>query len=130
MANYNDLIGLSYKWGNRPGDGSGFTDCFGLAMEARVREGLTDRFPSFEWVYEQHSEEDVGIRKILRWLKQNCEESSYARNGSLLCFLTGKNRAALATVVKDDHCILLTSRGQVTLLPLAIVTRGKYYWTE
>lgn len=129
-AKYNDLIGLRYQWGYRPGDGSGFTDCFGLAMEARVREGLSDRFEDFAWVYEQYREEDVGIRRILQWLKENCRVEKAPRNGSMLCFLAGRRRAALATVVHDDQCLLITPGGQVTLLPLAIVTRGKYYWTE
>ena len=56
----NSLIGLEYKWGAHPNDGSGFTDCFALSMEVRRRLGLHDFYPEFQWVYDEYEEEKVG----------------------------------------------------------------------
>jgi hypothetical protein len=41
----NSLIGLEYKWGAHPNDGSGFTDCFALSMEVRRQTGLARFLP-------------------------------------------------------------------------------------
>ena len=36
----NHLIGVEYKWGSKPGDGEGFTDCFQLCCEVRHLLGM------------------------------------------------------------------------------------------
>lgn len=66
----NDLIGLSYGWGHRPGDGSGRTDCFQLVCEVRRRLGLRDYGKTFEWVYSRYSDETFPRRLLMRWLRQ------------------------------------------------------------
>ena len=55
----NDLIGLEYRWGAKPGDGSRQTDCFQLACEIRRRMGLSDLSEEFAWTYEQYSAETL-----------------------------------------------------------------------
>lgn len=66
-----DLLGLQYRWGASPEDGSGHTDCFHLMCAMRRRLDLKDYLPEFEWVYERYTEETIPRGQILRWVLQN-----------------------------------------------------------
>jgi hypothetical protein len=57
----NDLIGLAYRWGCRPGDGTGCTDCFQLVCAVRRQLGLPDHAAQFEWVYREQTAETFGL---------------------------------------------------------------------
>ena len=131
MACFNDLIGLQYKWGAHPADGSGFTDCFALSMEARRRLGLHDFFPEFQWVYEAYEDEGVGGRQILQWIWQRAERTKEARIGAV--FRTkGCNGAgiALATVIDNETALLIGPGKRVIALPFATVAKGNFYWAD
>jgi hypothetical protein len=66
-----DLIGLQYRWGASPEDGSGYTDCFHLACTVRRRLGLSDYAPHYAWVYEQYTEATLPAKQVLRWVLQH-----------------------------------------------------------
>ena len=62
----NDLIGLQYRWGARPSDGTNETDCFQLSCEVRRRLGLADVSSEFEWVYEEYTAETLSRMRLIR----------------------------------------------------------------
>jgi hypothetical protein len=66
-----DLVGMPYRWGHSPEDGSGFTDCFGLACTMRRRLELSDYYPRFAWVYAEHTETSLPPGRILRWVLEH-----------------------------------------------------------
>jgi hypothetical protein len=127
---FNDLIGLEYRWGCRPGDNSGFTDCFGLTMEIRSRLGLYDFYPDFEWVYEKHKEETIAARQILKWLWARGERIQDARAGAVFRNASQKGHVALAAVIDPSSAMFLGSDQRVICAPLATVARGKFFWAD
>ena len=124
---FNDLIGMPYRWGACPSDGSGFTDCFGLSMEVRKRLGLHDFRPEFAFIYEQ---EAVSVKQILKWLWERGEKLKEPRNGAVFCNGGRETGIALATVCDNDRAILLGPSKRVIMAPLATVARGKFYWAN
>jgi len=123
----NDLIGLRYGWGHRPGDGSGKTDCFQLTCEARNRLGLTDYQPKFEWVYQRYTEQTFNYRLIIRWLKENGRRLSTPTPGAVM-LLPGRIGLALATVFDDGILFIAPSQNVVrSPIPEGI---GHCYWME
>jgi hypothetical protein len=103
----NDLIGLEYGWGHRPGDGSGKTDCFQLSCEVRRRLGLYDYSPSHEWVYDKYTEESFTSRALARLLLKNGARTKNIETGSIILF--SELKAALGTIT--DHGIIYISPG-------------------
>jgi hypothetical protein len=126
----NSLIGLEYKWGAHPNDGSGFTDCFALSMEVRCRLGLHDFYPEFQWVYSNYEEESVSGRQILQWMWQRTERTSVPIVGSLFCAPSPHGGIALATVVDDDRAIMIGPGKRVIAMPFAKVIKRHFHWAK
>lgn len=63
-----DLLGLRYRWGSTPEDGSGYTDCFALLCTMRRRMGLSDYWDRYSWVYNQYTEVTIPRGQVLRWI--------------------------------------------------------------
>jgi hypothetical protein len=131
MIVFNDLIGLEYRWGARPSDGSGFTDCFALVMEVRRRFGLHDFYPDFQWVYEAYGHEGVGGRQILRWFWDHGQRINDAREGAIFRTM-GANATglALAAVIDSENALLIGPSQRVIALPFAKVASGRFYWAD
>jgi hypothetical protein len=126
----NDLIGLQYKWGAHPMDGSGFTDCFALSMEVRRMLGLHDFYPEFKWVYDLYEEEEVGGLQVLKWIWAKSERIKQPRAGALFRASSFSGSIALATVVSDDRAIMIGPGKRVIALPFANVVKGKFHWAK
>jgi hypothetical protein len=126
----NSLIGLEYKWGAHPNDGSGFTDCFALSMEVRRRLGLHDFYPEFQWVYSNYEEESVSGRQILQWMWQRTERTSVPIVGSLFRAPSPHGGIALATVVDDDRAIMIGPGKRVIAMPFAKVIKRHFHWAK
>lgn len=126
----NSLIGLEYKWGAHPNDGSGFTDCFALSMEVRRRLNLYDFYPEFEWVYHQYETEGVNGQQILRWIWQRTERSSVPIIGALFRAPSSHGAIALATVIDDDRAIMIGPGKRVIAMPFAKVVKGNFHWAK
>lgn len=121
----NDLIGLQYKWGCRPGDGSGMTDCFQLTCEVRRRLGLLDHAAMFDWVYERYDEHTFPRSKIVRWLFQFGTQLPEASLGAV-ALLPGASGAALGAVT--EHGVIFIAPGQnVVQVPIQQGT-AQYFW--
>lgn len=123
----NDLIGLQYRWGARPSDGTNETDCFQLACEIRRRLGLVDISSEFAWTYEQYTAETLSRTRLIRWLLKRGERIKMARHGAL-ALVAGGTSAALGTVV-DHNLILISPGGSVISVP---VSRASFhcFWVE
>ena len=126
----NDLIGLKYKWGRHPKDGTGFTDCFALSMEVRRILGFHDFYPEFKWVYDQYEEEGVSGVQILKWLWARGERIKQPRPGALFRAPSMNGAIALATVVNDDRAIIIGPGKTVIAMPFASVVKGKFHWAK
>lgn len=120
MIYVNDLIGLEYGWGHRPGDGSGRTDCFQLVCEVRRRMGLGDYGAMFEWVYSKYTDETFPRRLIAKWLLQNGKRRSSPFEGATV-LLPGTSGAALGTYVDDMTVLFIGSGRNVVRAPLGTV---------
>ena len=119
----NDLIGLQYKWGHRPSDGSGFTDCFQLSCEIRKRLGLVDHSSLYSWVYEQYTESTFTPRRLARFLFQSGARTSAVSVGDMT--LVNPAAGALGTVT--EHGIIYLGGGhRVVLMPGLLPT--SYYF--
>lgn len=127
---FNDLIGLPYKWGAFPGDGSGFTDCFGLSMTIRARLGLHDFRLDYAWLYEHYDETTLSGRQIVKWLWERGEKIPFARPGAVFMNHGGASGVALATVIDPSIAMLIGHSGRAIMAPLATVARGRFYWAE
>lgn len=130
MINYNDLIGLRYEFGARPGDSNGFTDCFSLCMEVRTRLGLKMCLQDFDWVYEQYSEETLSSMRIARWLLTHGQLITESRPGAIFGV---PGRAALfpmAVALPDDNCLFIGSGKMVIAAPLLALAPKKFFWAD
>lgn len=130
MPSFNDLIGLEYKWGAHPVDGSGFTDCFALVMEVRKRLGLHDFYQDYSWVYEAYDCEAVSGRQILKWMWQKGQRSDTARPGALFRSPGAAQGIALAVVINSEYALMIGPAKKVIAVPFATVAKGKFYWAE
>ena len=111
----NDLIGLSYRWGCRPGDGTGNTDCFQLVCAVRRRLGLPDHAAQFEWVYREHTPQTFGLLHLRRLLAMMADPVATALPGDPI-LLDG---AAAALGVAVDSGVMFIAPGQsVVMTPL------------
>ena len=106
MINVNDLIGLSYGWNHRPGDGSGLTDCFQLACEIHRRFGFADYAPQFDWVYSDYNDESFPRIRMARWLLQNGSHLATPQPTAVV-LLPSEVGAALGTVMEDNTTIFI-----------------------
>lgn len=104
---FNDLLGLRYRYGASPEDGSGFTDCFQLVCTVRRRLGLSDWAPRFAWVYEQFPE-GVTYRQLFRWVLENGDEYFLPKPGNV--FLVNEQDAALGVVTPEGLLYISTHR--------------------
>jgi len=123
----NDLIGLEYRWGAKPGDGSRQTDCFQLACEIRRRMGLSDLSEEFAWTYEQYSAETLKRSRLARWLLQRGERIKMARHGAM-ALIAKSNNAALGTVV-GQRLVFIAPGGRVISAPTSRVLTH-CFWVE
>lgn len=121
---FNDLIGLRYGWGKRPGDESGQTDCFQLMCEARIRLGLSDYRERFQWVYDEYTESSLPPGRILRWVIDSGMRCG-SRVGAVLV-LPGIRAGALATAT-DSGVLLIGPSGAVIHTP-GVLTKVRSYW--
>jgi hypothetical protein len=116
MSACNDLILLRYGWGQRPGDGSGQTDCFQLACEVRRRLGLHDLSADFAWVYQTYTEETLPRRRLIRWLLEHCKRVASPLPGDLALF-RGTRAGALAVATEEGGLVYLRESGWVGHAP-------------
>lgn len=126
MINTNDLIGLRYGWRNRPGDGSGKTDCFQLACEVHRRFGFADYSPEFDWVYEQFTDDTFKRRSIARWLLQNGTRCTEPKPGMVI-LLPGQLGAALGTYTDETRVLFIGPNHNVVKGPMQ-PSMGKLFW--
>lgn len=126
MIHTNDLIGLEYGWGHRPGDGSGKTDCFQLACELHRRLGHADYASEFAWVYERYTDSTFNRVHIARWLLQNASRQSAPEIGTVV-LLPSDLGAALGTYVDTESAVFIGPALNVirTALP---VDAGQLFW--
>lgn len=124
--NFNDLIGLEYSWGNRPGDGSGKTDCFLLACEVHKRLGYHDYRQDFDWVFEQYTEKTFPFRWIVKWLKENGTRLDKPKPHAVM-LLKSQLGAALATVMDNGEVLFLAPSRLVVRSKLP-ENAGYYFW--
>jgi hypothetical protein len=130
MINYNDLIGLQHKYAASPEDGEGYTDCWLLCMEVRRRLGLKHCREQFAWVYEDYTEEQLTIRKILRWLLSQGEIIYDPRPGAVFYLPGAKSLLAMAVVADESNCLFLGGSKMVVAAPLATVRPKKFFWAD
>ncbi len=123
----NDLIGLQYGWGHRPGDGSGMTDCFQLACEVRRRLGLKDHTEMFAWVYERYDEATFPRSRIVRWLLQYGSVLADPTPGAVV-LLPGASGAALGTAT--EHGVIFIAPGQNVVHAPVPVGTARYFWMK
>lgn len=130
MIDYNDLIGLRYKYAASPEDGEGFTDCWLLCMEVRKRLGLQHTRKDFDWVYKNYSKEELSIRKILRWLLTKGKIIYEPRPGAVFYLPGGKSLLAMAVIADDGNCLFLGPSKMVIAAPVAMVMPKKFFWAD
>lgn len=128
MINTNDLIGLEYGWGHRPGDGSNKTDCFQLACEVHRRLGYFDYSPAFSWVYTQYTDETFKRINLARWLLENGKRHRYAQLGSVVLLPTDVG-AALGTYLDCETVLFIGPTHNVVKAALPAKT-GHLFWME
>jgi len=116
MSLCNDLIGLSYGYGHRPGDGSGQTDCFQLMCVVHQRLGMKDYADDFDWVYRHYAKESVPAIRLVRWLLQHSTASVEQQPGDV-AMLPGTIAAAFATVSDVGGLVYIGNRGRVVQAP-------------
>lgn len=121
----NDLVGLSYKWGHRPGDGSGCTDCFQLVCEVRGRLGLSDYRDHFAWVYERYSEDSFPRRLLARWLLQHGRRLQAPWHGAV-ALLPAAAGGALGICVENRAIFIGPGQNVIQAsLPQGV---GRFFW--
>lgn len=128
MINTNDLIGLEYGWGHRPGDGSGKTDCFQLACEVHRRLGYGDYSPLFAWVYDKYTDETFNRTNLARWLLENGRRHRYAQLGSVV-LLPAVIGAAMGTYLDCETVLFIGPTHNVVKAVLPPNT-GHLFWME
>lgn len=130
MIDYSDLIGLKHKYAASPEDGEGFTDCWLLCMEVRRRLGLKHLRSSFPWVYEDYKEEELTVRRILRWLLTHGEVIKEPRPGAIFYLPGARSLLAMAVVADGSDCLFLGPSKMVVAAPLSMVRPKKYFWAD
>lgn len=130
MINYNDLIGLKHKYAARPSDGEGFTDCWLLCMEVRKRLGLKHLEEAWPFVYRDYREEELTIRKILRWLLTLGEKITEPRPGAMFYLPGAQSLLAMAVVADDGNCLFLGPSKMVVAAPISMVQPKYYFWAD
>jgi hypothetical protein len=124
---FNDLIGLRYRWGSRPSDRSGFTDCWQLACEVRDRLGLVDHRDRFQWVYEEKAEGEVLVGHVLRWLYRDAERVEVPSAGSIACLRGNASRAVLGVCVSAEWIIFIGPGGHSISAPISMLTKARFF---
>jgi hypothetical protein len=119
----NNLIGLKYGWGHKPGDGSGMTDCFQLACAARRHPGLRDHSDIYAWVYEHYDETTFTAQRLARFLLSSGTRTNDPEPGDVLLLPGGKR--ALGTVT--SHGILYIGGGQQVVHLPALTLQAHYF---
>jgi hypothetical protein len=123
----NDLVGLGYGWGHRPGDGSGLTDCFQLACEVRDRLGLTSYREHFAWVYRDWDEQTFPRSMIVRWVLEHGSPLKRPQRGAVALLPAGGG-TALGTCL--GRALLFIGPGQnVVQAPLPDGV-ARYFWMD
>lgn len=130
MIDYSDLIGLRHKYAASPEDGNGFTDCWLLCMEVRRRLGLKHLRDSFPWVYEDYEEDELTIRRILRWLLTYGEVIKEPRPGAIFYLPGARSLLAMAVVAGDGNCLFIGQSKMVVAAPISMVQPKKYFWAD
>jgi hypothetical protein len=123
----NDLVLLKYKWGHRPDDGSGFTDCFQLTCEVMRRMGFRDYSLSFQWVYDTYTEQTFPRRKIMRWLLENGTKIANSKPGAV-ALLPGDVGPVLGAAT-DSGVIFISPGRQVVHAPIHN-SFVRYFWMK
>ena len=111
----NHLIGLEYKWGSKPRDGEGFTDCFQLCCEVRHLLGMFNFSSAYQWVYNQYNEQSFPNRILMRFLFDNGKRTATPATGAIALFRG--ERPALGTVT-DYGIVFIAPGGRVVHAPL------------
>ena len=122
----NDLIGLEYRWGHKPSDGSGFTDCFQLSCEIRSRLGLVDYSLLYSWVYEHYTESTFTPRRLARFLFQSGTRTSDVFIGGLI--LVNAAAGGLGTVT--EHGIIYLGSGHRSVLIPGLLPSSCYFHVD
>lgn len=130
MIDYSDLIGLRHKYAASPEDGSGFTDCLLLCLEVRKRLGLKHGRKEFAWVYEDYTEDELTIRRILRWLLQYGEKLKEPRPGAIFYLPGARSLLAMAVVADDGNCLFLAPSKMVVAAQLSMVPATTFFWAD
>jgi hypothetical protein len=120
---FHDLLRLRYAWGHSPEDGSGLTDCFGLACTVRQRLGLSDYGPRFRWVYTRYDEATLPRGRILRWVLENADPCS-PRPGAISVVQT--THGALLT--HTEHGVICIGPGQNVIHAPVLPDTLRTYW--
>ena len=123
----NDLIGLEYRWGAHPRDGSGKTDCFQLVCEIRSRLGLSDYSEKFSWAYWLYDEKTLRPIRMARWLMHEGKRLKLPEVGAV-ALLAEPDNAALGTVT-DQGVICIAPGGCVVSVPVSRVS-AHYFWVD
>ena len=130
MIDYSDLIGLKHKYAARPSEGEGFTDCWLLCMEVRKRLGLKHLEEAWPFVYRDYAEEELTIRRILRWLLTLGEKITDPRPGAMFYLPGVKSLLAMAVVADDGNCLFLSPSKMVVAAPVSLVRPKYYFWAD
>ena len=130
MIDYSDLIGLQYKFGARFLDGNGFTDCWHLCIEVRRRLGLKNLEGAWPFIYDCYDEEELTVRKILRWFLTYGEKIFDTRPGAFFYLPGGSSLVALAVVADDGNCLFLSPGKMVVAAPVSLVKPKYYFWAD
>ena len=125
MINVNDLIGLKYGWGHKPGDGSNSTDCFQLACEVHRRLGFGDYAPQFDWVYAEYTDNTFPRIKVARWLLENGTRLTKTAPGAVV-LLPIEAGAALGTYIDSTNVLFIGPDHHVIRAPLGKI--GQLFW--
>lgn len=123
----NDLVGLQYGWGHRPGDGSGKTDCFQLVCELRDRLNLSSYRDRFAWVYGQYSEAAFPRGLITRWALKNGTRLVAPVDGAV-ALLPAAAGSALGTWL--DGVVVFIGPGQNVIQAPLPVGVARYFWMK
>jgi hypothetical protein len=123
----NDLIGLQYRWGSRPSDGEGFTDCWQLVCEVRERLGLADHRDRFAWVYRDMQEGSVMVTHVLRWLYRDGSRVMTPSPGSIACLQGNGSGAVLGVCLSAEWIILIGPGKKVISAPISMLTKSRFF---
>ena len=113
----NDLIGLHYRWGGKPGDGTGTIDCFVLWAEVRRRFGFYDYSQDFDWAHEAYNEESLPPWFIPRWFLRNGKRIAAPEPFSIALF-PAKHGSAVGTVLDDGRVVFISEENGVVIAPM------------